>query len=93
MNGQIKPIGVKSEREGKPIDWFMVYHEMAAKPLPLCGVYVPEVLGGVDAPPTCEANHGTSVLARNCVTAKRWIKALSIHGWRALEVLQEAAAE
>ena len=93
MNGQVKPKATVDAKDA-PLKWGMVYQEIGAKPLPLCGTPFPEgyLPKRAVVPDTCDARHPDSRAARSCALGRAWGNALNIHGWQAFQILQEMAA-
>ncbi len=90
MNGHVKPKATVVAKDA-PLTWGMVYQELGAKPLPLCGTPFPEsyLPKHGTMPETCGADHPNSAAARNCALGRAWTVALRVHGWQGFQALQD----
>jgi hypothetical protein len=91
VNGHVRPVAYTVELAGKKQPrWRMVYQEPGEKPVPLCGIQLPDTQTWTPAPTVCvKGDHVSALQARRCATAMEWHRRLESHGYTVLQQLRE----
>lgn len=95
VNGHVRPVSYAVECGGKKQPrWRMVYQEPGEKPVPLCGIQLPDTQTWTPAPTVCaNGDHVSSLQARRCATAMEWHRRLEEQGYTVLQQLRDMEAE
>lgn len=91
VNGHVRPVSYVIECGGKKQPrWRMVYQEPGEKPVPLCGIQLPDTQTWTTSPTVCaKGDHVSSLQARRCATAMEWHRRLQLQGYTVLQQLRD----